>query len=407
MSRILMTSLAVKGHINPMLSLGQNLVAMGHTVAWLPRRIAEFEPPRPSVPGIELVDMEWQWRTPDEPRLDFGGAAREFGKFVELNKEWRIKCVEPLIPRMRKIIRQLKPDYMVIDGQVYPGVIAAQLEGIPYAGVITSPAFMMPQDLDCEFNHVLAALRGARAEVFQKYAIPPNFACWDYLAPNLNVVFALTELVGNSRELPPNTHLVGPSLHQDREDERVDFPWDRLKGERPVIYASFGTVWYSQPDLFRMIAEACAALGVQLVVTLGGLMDSDFPGTLPGDPVCVRYTPQLRMLERADVCISHGGANTVMESLYYGVPLLVIPLCTDQPVNAHFVQASGAGISIAPKALTTDNCREALARLLEKTGAYRKTVTRIQNAYRQRDGGVEGAKRITELFERNRTSALA
>ncbi|HEU5322679.1 MAG TPA: nucleotide disphospho-sugar-binding domain-containing protein, partial [Methylomirabilota bacterium] len=270
---------------------------------------------------------------------------------------------------------------------------------------VTSPALLMPRTLDCEFVRVLDALRGARAAIFDAYGVAGSFGCWDYLSPWVNVVFALPELVGAGAELPPATVLVGPSIYPDREDESAAFPWERLDG-RPLVYASFGTVWYCQPDLFRMIAEAAASLDVQLVLTLGALAGTDYARTLPGDPIGLPYTPQLRVLERAAVCISHGGANTVMESLYYGVPLFVIPLCTDQPVNGFFVERAGAGVSILPAKVTTEACRRALAALLPGDSPYRTTARRIQAAYRKRDGAREAARRIVEVLGRRERATV-
>src|SRR6202012_5644937 len=123
------------------------------------------------------------------------------------------------------------------------------------------------------------------------------------------------------------------------------FPWERLDG-RPLVYASLGTLQNGSEMLFRTIAEACDGLGGQLVLSLGGGMEPKRLGHLRGDPVVVRYAPQLELVRRAAAVITHAGLNTVLETLAQGVPLICIPLGNDQPGVAARVAAHQAGIVV-------------------------------------------------------------
>src|SRR6476646_3982474 len=90
----------------------------------------------------------------------------------------------------------------------------------------------------------------------------------------------------------------------------VDFPWQRLTGE-PLIYASMGTLQNGLESVFRAVVEAAARhRNVQLVLSIGGCLDLDQIGPLPGNAVVVRHAPQLELLKRASVCITHAGLNT-------------------------------------------------------------------------------------------------
>ena len=110
----------------------------------------------------------------------------------------------------------------------------------------------------------------------------------------------------------------------------VAFPWDHLDG-RPLIYASLGTLQNGSEAIFRTITDACAGLGAQLLISLGGGLDPARLGKLAGDPLVVRVAPQLEILKRAALVITHAGLNTVLESLSEGVPLVAVPLGNDQP----------------------------------------------------------------------------
>ena len=121
-----------------------------------------------------------------------------------------------------------------------------------------------------------------------------------------------------------------------------------------------GTLQNGVLRTFRVIAEACAGLDLQLVISLGGGQDPALLGDLPGDPVVVGYAPQLELVRRSALTISHGGLNTALESLARGVPMVVLPVAYDQPGVGARVEWSGVGRSIPVGRLTVDRLRDAV-----------------------------------------------
>lgn len=95
--------------------------------------------------------------------------------------------------------------------------------------------------------------------------------------------------------------------------------------------------------------------------------------------------------------VSHGGANSVMEALTEGVPMLLLPVCNDQPIQAHFLAKSGAGLVRTPRSLSVEDCREALRQLLEPGTVLRQRVAGIAASYQARDGAKDAAERILRL----------
>ena len=163
--------------------------------------------------------------------------------------------------------------------------------------------------------------------------------------------------------LPANFHYTGPFANGIARPT-VDFPWDSLDG-RPLIYASLGTTRNVQPSVFRMIAEACQDLDLQLVISLGGRFDPDSFTDLPGNPVTTRYAPQLELLKLAQVVITHGGPNTVFESLMEGKPMVAIPLAHDQPaVSARLARLNIAEV-LPVMRLSARRIRTAVKRVLQ------------------------------------------
>jgi zeaxanthin glucosyltransferase len=106
---------------------------------------------------------------------------------------------------------------------------------------------------------------------------------------------------------------------------------------------------------------------------------------LPGDPIVVRYAPQLEIVKKSAVVITHAGLNTVLESLAEGVPLVALPLGNDQPGVAARVAARGAGVVIPQKKLTARRLRAAVRSVLSEPG-YRRAATALKNSIAAADG---------------------
>jgi MGT family glycosyltransferase len=205
---------------------------------------------------------------------------------------------------------------------------------------------------------------------------------------------AALELPG--RRLPPRFHHTGPWTDAAGR-EPVDFPWERLDPSRRLVYASMGTLQNGILQTFRMMAEACAGQDLQLVISLGGGQDPALLGDLPGDPVVVGYAPQLDLIRRSALTISHGGLNTALESLAEGVPMVVLPVTYDQPGVGTRVEGSGVGRSIPIGRLTVDRLRDAVRSVLSMP-AYRQRAGRLQSWIEAADGLNRAADVIEAAF---------
>ncbi len=190
--------------------------------------------------------------------------------------------------------------------------------------------------------------------------------------------------------LPACFHYLGPFV--EREPAATPFPFERLNG-KPLIYASLGTLQNRNSRLFHAIAEACRDLHVQLVLSLGG-SDANQAMDLPGSPLVVKYAPQLDVLARASLTITHAGLNTVMQSLLFGVPIVALPITHDQPAIAARVERCGAGQVIPATRAKVSRLRAAVERVLNDP-LYRTRASEM-SAGIQSAGGVERAAMIVE-----------
>ena len=186
--------------------------------------------------------------------------------------------------------------------------------------------------------------------------------------------------------LPPSFHYTGPLRRE--QVTPVSFPWERLDG-RPLIYASLGTLQNSREPVFRCFAEACQSLDAQLVLSHGGGLDEPTAASLGKLALVVPYAPQLELLRRAALTITHAGLNTVLDSLSNSVPLVAVPVTYEQPAIAERVRWSGAGTTIPFKSLTVDRLRSEVKQVLAGP-QYRLNAQRLAASIRA-GGGVSAA----------------
>ena len=111
-------------------------------------------------------------------------------------------------------------------------------------------------------------------------------------------------------------------------------------------------------------------------------------GELPGSPLVVDFAPQLELLGRAVLTITHAGLNTVLDALSLGVPIVAVPVTNEQPGIAARVAWSGAGVALPPKRATPAEIRSAVLRVLGEP-SYRQAAERLRESIRQ-GGGAPG-----------------
>jgi zeaxanthin glucosyltransferase len=205
---------------------------------------------------------------------------------------------------------------------------------------------------------------------------------------------------------PSQFHHTGP-FHNGKGRENVDFPWERLTGE-PLVYASMGTILNGQVDVFRTIVAAVAKTkNLQLVLSIGDQIDPKQIGPVPNNAIVVKRAPQLELLKRATVCITHAGLNTVLESLAQGVPQLAIPITYDQPGVAARIAHKKTGVVTSLDKSTADHLASLLNEVLTDP-TYRENARKLQKAITEANGLSVAADLIEEsLGVKEKVSAAA
>jgi MGT family glycosyltransferase len=416
MLRIGILSFSSPGHFYPLTALGRRLQSRGHEVVYF--QVADLERP------IRAAGLEFR----QIGREDFPpGTLR--ARDEEVNKLKGLAAIRAAIRGIERqalmvfrdapdAIRDEGIDALLVDQIEMGGGTVADHLGLPFVSV----AAALPVNLDPSAPPVnipwphrigfFARLRNRLGNALSERifsgalrTIDNQRRAWR-LPPirGLNSLFsglaqvsqlpAALELPG--RRLSHHFHHTGPWVDATARAP-VDFPWSRLDPGRPTAYASMGTLQNGVLQNFRVIAKACAGLDLQLVISLGGGQDPALLGDLPGDPVVVGYAPQLELIRRSTLTISHGGLNTALESLAWGVPMVVLPVAYDQPGVGARVEWSGVGRSIPVGRLTVDRLRDAVRTVLVNP-SYRERAGQLRTSIEAADGLNRAADLIEAAF---------
>ncbi len=401
----------VHGHIHPLAALGRELVQRGHRVTYF--QMADLEEKIRSE-GLEFHVIGAR----DHPRGSLPESLAQLGRLKGLGAlRFTIRAVartSVMVCRdLPDAIRAAGVEALLVDQMEPAGGAVAEHLGRPFVTVCNALAINRDPVAPPPFtpwgyheawwararNHLGYAvsdrLTRPIADVvagFRDQWKLPRLASPDESFSRLAQICQMPrELDFPRSRLPDGFHYVGPL--RGGLPKPIAFPWDRLDG-RPLVYASLGTLQNSREALFHTFAEACRGLDVQLVISHGGGLSVAEAAALPGDPLVVGYAPQLELIARARLTITHAGLNTVLDSLANGVPLVAVPITYEQPAIARRLEWTGAGRSIPLGGLRPGRLREAARAVLEEEG-YRVAARKVAEAIKSA-GGTRRAADIVE-----------
>jgi len=407
------------GHLNPMTALGCALQQRGHRVTVL--GVADVRT-KVQAEGLEFYPIghsDFPLGSMAEVIAQLGalhGLAGVRYELADIQRRTIMLCRDA-----PAALRAIQADGVVVDQIELSGATIAESLGLPFVTVYN--ALMIDRDpwvppvytlwpyrttRSAQLRNRLGAalglyitrpVRSTLNAYRRQWHLPPVRSDADFLSPLAQISQLPAAFDFPRRSLPPYYHYTGPFLARARPS--IPFPWDRLTGQ-PLVYASLGTLQNRARAVFHAMAAACAGLDVQLVLTLGGGGKVSDYHDLLGSPLVVEYAPQLELLARARLTITHAGLNTVLESLSYGVPLVAIPITNDQPGVGSRLAWSGAGRVVPLARLDASRLRIAVRSVLANPN-YHRQAARLRDAI-QGSGGAPHAAAIVEQAVLTHTS---
>jgi zeaxanthin glucosyltransferase len=412
MSHIGLICPPASGHLNPMTTLGYELKQRGHRVTLVGMQDAKS---KTLAAGLEF------WAI-GEAEFPAGATANSLAKMGQLSGlaafrytvELFKKITATLLQEAPSAIRSAGVEILLIDQTSFGGSTVAQLLNIPFISVCCAlmlnqepsiPPFNSPWSYHASWwarlrnqagHELMARMAKPISELLTEYRQQKNLPAFRHPDDAYSQLAQLCQQPAAfefpRQSLPDCFHFTGPYANPASR-EPTSFPFDKLT-EQPLIYASLGTVQNRLLGIFKTIAEACQDLDAQLVIALGGGSTPELLPSLPGSPLVVGYAPQLELLQRATLTITHAGMNTALESLSNGVPMVAIPIANDQPGVASRIEWTGTGEVVSLKRLSISRLRSAIEQVLAKD-SYKEKAVKMQEAI-QAAGGVSRAADIVE-----------
>lgn len=396
MSRFLFVVPPLTGHTNPTVAVGTELLARGHEVAWcgypgfltplLPADAAII-PAGKDLPPALVGSIE-------QRSQGLRGAAA----FKFLWEDFLGPLAHAMVDGVDAAVSLFAPDVMVVDQQTVAGALVARRHGIAWATSATTSADLidpfggLPKLRDWSDQHLTSFATAHGATGYD--ATPEALRFSDQLV----VAFTTLELVGEALVTSSPVAFVGPAFAgRPAPDE---FPWDWLGDAGndqlpPLVLVSLGTVSTDAGErFFRAAVEAFGDGPYRAIVVAPPEV---FPAGVSPNVMVRRRVPQVALLPRVAVVVSHAGHNTVCETLAHGIPLVVAPIRDDQPVVAAQVVAAGAGIRVKFARVRPDDLRSAVDTVLGEP-SFRVSADRIAASFRAAGGESAAASHLEALI---------
>ena len=191
---------------------------------------------------------------------------------------------------------------------------------------------------------------------------------------------------------------VGPALPRRTPPGRPDLD-DlqlndlQLNDEQPLVYVSMGTLFADWPALTPLCEAAFADDRWQVVLSSPGA-PAERRGSLRIRP----HVPQLAVLDRATVAVTHAGMGTVCEALHAGAPLVVVPQVPEQEITAARLAALGAAIHLHRGEATPATLRDATDHAAHD-GSVRHAVERLRHSVRSAGGAPAAARAVLDAHK--------
>lgn len=381
MGRFLFVTSPFLGHINPTLSVGAELLQRGHDVIWL----SLLDVPENVLPPGGQHDQI----KPAQQGQDLSLTADEaFGinSLMLLYERVLIPLNEQISESISILIAKHNPDVIITDHQAFAGAIHAYKKNIPYATFVTAPAAVIPS---IHFPKIIEWEEAQVVNLQHRLGLHLNksIAC----SNQLTCVFSSTEFIGHSN-FPANYKFVGPVLRHRKN--KYAFDWDKFhRHSIPKILVTVGSIIKSDVGFLTKVIEAFSGLPVTVVV----VADPNLINNWPDNFIVQEYIPQLEILPFLQAIVCHGGHNTVCESLYYGIPIVVMPMVNDQSLVATQIESAGCGIRLKYKRFNGPQLREAVFTLL-RNSAYQEAAVTISNSFKNAGGTERTASLLEQLL---------
>lgn len=380
------------GHINPMLPIMAELVKQGHKV--IVYNNSEFEGLICKT-GAEFRLLPVSIKMPD---------LKEFKDNLRL-AETGLEVTKIVTPIMIEIFKKERPDCIIHDSLSLWSKIISQYLKIPAVSLVPSMAInrsvILKSKINGEFFWEIISKYKRSINIYQQFK--EIYKQHGFKAPlifdifsnkeNLNIVFTSRSIQIDESSFKSDFKFVGPSIYQRKG---LTLKNNLFNIGKKIVYISLGTIYNDDLNFYRICFEVFKNSNSRVFMSIGKDIKKSDLEEIPDNFYVEKYLPQLQILERADLFLTHGGMNSINESLYYGVPMIIFPQMLEQKANAYRIEELGAGI-MCKKKLTKSVFIE-LIKIISNDDNYKKKAVKLGKNLKESGGYKKAARLIIEYM---------
>ncbi|MBE7043171.1 MAG: glucosyltransferase [Ruminococcaceae bacterium] len=388
MSNIVFFNIPAHGHTNPTIEVVRELVSRGHQVWYYSYQNMREKIESAGAAFISCDDYD------TEQKLSPKDAVR-IGKDLAFSTKILVDTTLALDEKVCKEMKELNPHCIVADSMALWGKAVALKLGIPFVSSTTTFAFnqhsakIIKQGMG-DFLRMLFAMPKTTKQInrLKNQGYPINNIL-DIIGNDANthtIVYTSPDFQPCSETFSEHYAFVGPSIRPS--SEQIE------KKKSPLIYLSMGTVNNDQMPFYKTCISTLANTEYQVIMSVGHLVSMDAFGTLPENISVYPHVDQIAVLEKADIFVSHCGMNSVSESLYFSVPLIMLPQTSEQKGVAQRVLQLGAGLKL--RSLNPNSLLHAIYEI-QNNPIYYQNASKISEGFRNCSGAKGAADKILSL----------
>ncbi|MBE5883939.1 MAG: glucosyltransferase [Lachnospiraceae bacterium] len=390
MSKIVFFCIPAHGHTNPTLGVVRELVSRGHQVWYYSYNMMreKIESAGATFVSCDNYDMEQRLLPKDAVRV---------GKDLAFSTKILVDTTLALDDKVCQEMSELKPDCIVADSMALWGKAVARKLGIPFVSSTTTFAFnqysakVMKQGIGDLVKMIFSIPKTTKQIKRLQSKGYPVKNILDIIGNDDNthtIVYTSTEFQPCSETFSDKYAFVGPLVRP--ATIKVEKKRDKL------IYISMGTVNNDMMALYKRCLSALADRDYQVIMSVGNLVSIEEFGVLPENISVFTHVDQIAVLQQADVFVSHCGMNSVSESLYFGVPLIMLPQTAEEDGVAERVYQLGAGIKLDKS--DASSILGAINKIFAND-TYRQKAIKLADGFKRCSGAKGAADKIMQVCE--------